>query len=98
MLTDLDQVLDIDNRRPVEPLVGWDGFMAIGILSWRPHTYRHELESLFYVFLWPSMGNGHWERPRPRQCLGQLQDLTKNIPAPEMGLDGFLCCCAGKDG
>ncbi|KAK4462895.1 hypothetical protein QBC42DRAFT_296472 [Cladorrhinum samala] len=44
-------VLDIDNRRPVEPLVGWDGFMAIGILSWRPHTYRHELESLFYMFL-----------------------------------------------
>lgn len=27
-------------------------FMAIGALSREPHTYRHDLESFFYVFLW----------------------------------------------
>jgi hypothetical protein len=27
-------------------------FMAIEVLEGRSHTYRHDLESLFYVFLW----------------------------------------------
>ena len=57
VLIDFDQALDLDNVRAVEPLVGSDGFMAIGILSGHPHTYRHDLESLFYVFLWIAIGN-----------------------------------------
>ncbi|WVO17484.1 hypothetical protein L204_105176 [Cryptococcus depauperatus] len=59
MLIDFDQALDLDNVRAVEPMVGSDGFMAIGILSGQPHTYRHDLESLFYVFLWMAIGNDH---------------------------------------
>lgn len=27
-------------------------FMAIDVLECRPHTYRHDLQSLFYVFIW----------------------------------------------
>jgi hypothetical protein len=38
-------------------------FMAIEVLEGRPHTYRHDMESLFYVFLWViirhSQGAGH---------------------------------------
>jgi serine/threonine protein kinase len=59
VLIDFDLALDLNNVRAVEPLVGSDGFMAIGILSGRPHTYRHDLESLFYVFLWIAIGNDH---------------------------------------
>ena len=27
-------------------------FMTIEVLEGRAHTYRHDLESFFYVFLW----------------------------------------------
>ncbi|KAK0639730.1 hypothetical protein B0T16DRAFT_432400 [Cercophora newfieldiana] len=59
ILLDLDQGLDLDNAASEEPLVGSDGFMAIGILSGKRHTYRHDLESLFYVFLWLAIANDH---------------------------------------
>ncbi|KAK3372291.1 serine/threonine-protein kinase Sgk2 [Podospora didyma] len=53
MLIDLDVAMDLSvgPRTPGE-LVGTRIFMAIGILQGRPHTYRHDLESFFYVFLW----------------------------------------------
>ncbi|KJK96090.1 hypothetical protein H633G_00030 [Metarhizium anisopliae BRIP 53284] len=57
VLLDFNFALDLDNVRPVEPMVGSDGFMAIGILSGQRHTYRHDLESLFYVFLWIAIAN-----------------------------------------
>ncbi|TAQ86549.1 hypothetical protein B7494_g5113 [Chlorociboria aeruginascens] len=59
LLIDFDQALDLDNVLAFEPLKGSDGFMAIGILSGKRHTYRHDLESLFYVFLWFAIGNDH---------------------------------------
>ncbi|KAJ6190415.1 Protein kinase-like domain protein [Penicillium mononematosum] len=52
-----DSPRDLDNVRPIEPMVGSDGFMAIGILSGQRHTYRHDLESLFYAFLWIAIAN-----------------------------------------
>jgi len=57
VLIDFNYALDLDNARPVEPMVGSDGFMAIGILLGQRHTYRHDLESLFYVFLWIAIAN-----------------------------------------
>lgn len=60
IVIDFDQGLDIDkNAGWREPLIGSDGFMAIGILSGQQHTYRHDLESIFYVFLWMAIGNDH---------------------------------------
>jgi len=59
VLIDFDQALDVDNPPAVERMVGSDGFMAIGILSGKRHTYRHDLESIFYVFLWFAIGNDH---------------------------------------
>jgi hypothetical protein len=52
VLIDLDRALDLEKgpaRKGV--LIGSEGFMAIGILTGDPHTYQHDLESLFYVFL-----------------------------------------------
>jgi len=57
VLIDLNCSLDLDNVRPVEPMVGSDGVMAIGVLYGQRHTYRHDLESLFYVFLWIAIAN-----------------------------------------
>ncbi|OBT47644.1 hypothetical protein VE00_02916 [Pseudogymnoascus sp. WSF 3629] len=59
-LIDLDGSLDLEKglaRRG--ELVGSEGFMAIGILGGDPHTYRHDLESLLYVFLWVAICNNH---------------------------------------
>ncbi len=56
ILIDLDGALDLE-KGPARSgeLVGSEGFMAIGILTGDSHTYRHDLESLFYVFLWISI-------------------------------------------
>ncbi|KAH6627201.1 hypothetical protein B0J18DRAFT_489949 [Chaetomium sp. MPI-SDFR-AT-0129] len=59
VLIDFDQALDVATASPKQPLVASNGFMAIGILSGQRHTYRHDLESLFYVFLWFAIGNDH---------------------------------------
>ncbi|KAK3943566.1 hypothetical protein QBC46DRAFT_361833 [Diplogelasinospora grovesii] len=58
VLIDLDGALDLE-KGPARrgELVGSEGFMAIGILTGDPHTYRHDLESLFYVFLWVAICN-----------------------------------------
>lgn len=59
-LIDLDGALGLEKSPAREgELIGSEGFMAIGILSADPHTYRHDLESLFYVFLWVSIRNDH---------------------------------------
>ncbi|KUJ12990.1 uncharacterized protein LY89DRAFT_623077 [Mollisia scopiformis] len=52
MLIDLDLALDLANPPSEEGLVGSEGFMAAGLLGGNDHTYRHDLESVFYVFLW----------------------------------------------
>ena len=51
LLIDLDFALDLSNPPADKMLVGSQGFMAVGILGGDDHTYRHDLESLFYVFL-----------------------------------------------
>lgn len=60
VLIDLDAALDLE-KGPARrgEMVGSEGFMAIGILTGYAHTYRHDLESLFYVFLWVAICNDH---------------------------------------
>jgi hypothetical protein len=52
-LIDLDLAKEL-NGGPSEARhrTGTMEFMAIEVLEGRSHTYRHDLESLFYVFLW----------------------------------------------
>ncbi|KAM6483949.1 hypothetical protein HDV62DRAFT_379399 [Trichoderma sp. SZMC 28011] len=61
ILIDFDMALDLDQGPPPRQIVGSDGFMAIGVLFGHAHSYRHDLESLFYVFLWLAIANdsGH---------------------------------------
>ena len=34
-------------------------FMAIEVLQGKGHTYRHDLESFFYVFIWMCIRYGY---------------------------------------
>ncbi|KAL7905889.1 hypothetical protein GGI35DRAFT_471396 [Trichoderma velutinum] len=101
ILIDFDAALDLDNARAVEPLVGSDGFMAIGILFGQPHTYRHDLESLFYVFLWLAIANDR-EHDHAHEILEGLPETSRlrrwcsmdfravgQAKAADMSLEGF---------
>ncbi|PVH80024.1 hypothetical protein DL98DRAFT_629814 [Cadophora sp. DSE1049] len=57
VLIDFDQALDLDSVGSDQSMIGSDGYMAIGILPGKRHTYRHDLESLFYMFLWLAIVN-----------------------------------------
>lgn len=72
VLLDLNYSLDLDNVQPVELTVGSDGFMAIGVLWGQRHTYRHDLESLFYVFLWLAITNDREH--------DEANDILKGLP------------------
>ncbi|KAI0142834.1 hypothetical protein GGR57DRAFT_376041 [Xylariaceae sp. FL1272] len=56
LLIDLDVAVEIPSSSPSIPstssITGTRPFMAIGVLQGEPHTYRHDLESFFYVLLW----------------------------------------------
>lgn len=53
-LIDLDMAVQTAPPRPSGALhrTGTVEFMAIGVLHGVPHTYRHDLESFWYVFIW----------------------------------------------
>jgi len=53
MLIDLDLAKDLEGGPSgARHRTGTMEFMAIEVLKDSQHTYRHDLESLFYVFLW----------------------------------------------
>lgn len=53
ILIDLDVAVQVNigTNHPSQ-IIGTRPFMAIGVLKGRRHTYRHDLESFLYVFLW----------------------------------------------
>ncbi|KAG5914295.1 hypothetical protein E4U61_005902 [Claviceps capensis] len=52
-LIDLDQAIYTDRHDPSERTkVGTRAFMAIGLLDGEEHSFLHDLESFFWVFLW----------------------------------------------
>ncbi|KAF2218786.1 serine/threonine-protein kinase Sgk2 [Elsinoe ampelina] len=58
-LIDLDVAIDLSNGpTTTDNIAGTRPFMSIGILKKRKHTYRHDLESFLYVFLWVVICDG----------------------------------------
>ena len=55
-------------------------FIAIEVLEGKPHTYRHDLESFFYVFLWVTVQG----RDKTLLKTSQLRDWHR-------GEGGALC-------
>jgi hypothetical protein len=73
MLIDLDLAKVVGSGRSgARHQTGTMQFMAIGVLRKVAHTYRHDLESFFYVLLWISARRawdnfGSWFEGRPKQ-------------------------------
>ena len=61
MLIDLDLVIEVGKRTGAWQMTGTMEFMAIEVLYGANHTYRHNLESFFYVLLWICARRA-WER------------------------------------
>jgi hypothetical protein len=60
VLIDLDLAKELDSvPSGVSHRTGTMQFMAIEVLQGKGHTYRHDLESLFYVFIWMCIRYGH---------------------------------------
>ncbi|OAX79279.1 hypothetical protein ACJ72_06402 [Emergomyces africanus] len=72
MLIDLDLAKEVGGERSgARHQTGTMEFMAIEVLLNIDHTYRHDLESFFYVFIWQCARHG-WKK------LGQLQWLYQS--------------------
>ena len=64
VLIDLDSAVELSEESATESgIIGTRPFMAIGVLKSEFHTYRHDLESLLYVFLWTVITNHTEETP-----------------------------------
>jgi hypothetical protein len=96
ILIDLDSATELAEGSETEPgLTGTRPFMAIGVLKGECHTYRHDLESFLYVFLWTIItnrtenppetsklrqwSNGDWNELALRKSLDMHQDYFQNI-------------------
>ncbi|KAI1475422.1 hypothetical protein F4774DRAFT_292185 [Daldinia eschscholtzii] len=100
MLIDLDlaKVRD-DGPRSARHQIGTMQFMAIEVLRKIDHTYRHDIESFFYVLLWMCgyqswwNGFGNVEQP-PKKSLfrkwgiGSFEDIA-DIKRSHMTVDGL---------
>ncbi|KAJ2990636.1 hypothetical protein NUW58_g2849 [Xylaria curta] len=95
ILIDLDsaqKLTEVDTERRI---TGTRPFMAIGVLKSECHTYRHDLESFLYVFLWTIItnhadnppetsrlqqwSNGDWNKLAARKSLDMEQETFQNI-------------------
>lgn len=71
VLIDLDSAIELAEGAETEPdITGTRPFMAIGVLKNERHTYRHDLESFLYVFLWTIITN-HMDSPPETSRLRQ---------------------------
>ena len=69
MLIDLDLAKEVDiGRSGARHRTGTMEFMAIEVLLGYSHTYRHDLESFFYVLIWQCARRG-WGEERPKDSL-----------------------------
>ncbi|KAG6113891.1 hypothetical protein E4U13_003626 [Claviceps humidiphila] len=70
ILIDLDSARDLTDDLETRQIIGTRPFMAIGVLRNECHTYRHDLESFLYVFLWTIITN-HADSPPKASKLRQ---------------------------
>jgi serine/threonine protein kinase len=100
MLIDLDLAIVDGERTGGRHMTGTMEFMAIDVLRGVEHTYRHDLESFFYVLLWMCARRA-WEREfhckrKDRSADSLLRDwygdTTKKVAGTKQGsmhTDGF---------
>ncbi|KAI3328899.1 FunK1 protein kinase [Xylariaceae sp. AK1471] len=87
ILIDLDSAIELTEGSGTElGITGTRPFMAIGVLKRECHTYRHDLESFLYVFLWTIITN-HTENPPETSKLRQWSSGDWNELAVRKSLD-----------
>jgi hypothetical protein len=96
ILIDLDSAIELAEGSGTKlGITGTRPFMAIGVLKSQCHTYRHDLESFLFVFLWTIItnhtedppetsklrqwSNGDWNELATRKSLDMGQDSFQNI-------------------
>ncbi|KAJ6780163.1 hypothetical protein PWT90_01979 [Aphanocladium album] len=85
MLIDFDSAMDLSRRTPTgKSFVATLNFLAVGLARGDPNTYRHDLESFFYVFLWMvacKKGSLPASSRLTRWTLGAVEDWEEAIEA-----------------
>lgn len=100
ILIDLDSSIELaegisEDDRTEDGVVGTRPFIAIGVLKSERHTYRHDLESFLYVFLWTIItnhtenlpetsklrqwSNGSWDELTIRKSIDMNQESFRTI-------------------
>ncbi|KAI1150874.1 FunK1 protein kinase [Nemania diffusa] len=93
LLIDLDSAIKLAEGLEIDhDIIGTRPFMAIGVLKSEYHTYRHDLESFLYIFLWTIIPN-HMDNPpktsKLRQwCIGDWDEFTVR-KSLDVDLSGF---------
>ena len=94
MLIDLDLAKELGSGRSgARCRTGTMEFMAIEVLLNVDHTYRHDLESFFYVLIWQCARRG-WSEAWPKKSLlaKWYTDSYREIASAKRGnmyVDGF---------
>lgn len=88
ILIDFDSAIEVVTRDTETELgiTGTRPFMAIGVLNRERHTYRHDLESFLYVFLWTTISN-HTDNPPETSKLRQWSNGDWNELAARKSFD-----------
>lgn len=98
ILIDLDVATQLDSGRSnAREITGTPPFMAIDVLKGRRHTYRHDLESFFYVFVWVLISNGNDDPPdssRLQQWVGESFDDLAEQKLKDMRQEDFASIIA----
>ena len=93
ILIDLDSAIELAEGVGTElGITGTRPFMAIGVLKSERHTYRHDLESFLYVFLWTVITNHMENQPETsklRQWSSGDWDELAARKSLDMDQDGF---------
>ena len=91
-LIDLEAAKLLDDPNAKDEITGTKLFMSIGVLKARPHTYRHDLESLFYCLLWIASTYRREGLPKDspfyRWVLGSFDECAQN-KSNDMGESKF---------
>lgn len=75
ILIDLDRAMHLVKEQPVAGnIAGTRMFTAIGLLNLDAQTYRHDLESFFYLFLWLVFCQGEENLPHGNLVIPWGQD------------------------
>lgn len=95
ILIDLDSAIELDQEEEedeVGSITGTRPFMALGVLRREHHTYRHDLESFLYLFLWAVITHHRESLPETSQLRrwsrGNYDELAVH-KSRDMGQDGF---------